>query len=327
MTWTGLRPEVELALAGIFGALGIGQLLVWFLRWKNPGKDYTELSARCSSWWVMVGIFALALVAPRGVGVAFFAFLSFLALKEYLSMIPTRRADRRVLFWAYLAIPIQYWWVYREWYGMFIVFIPVYMFLFVPLRMITIGQTKDYLRAVGTINFGLMLTVFFLSHLGFLLVLRPKATPSLEAGPGLVLYLVALTQMNDVWQYVWGKSLGTDKIVPTVSPKKTWVGFLGGVLTTTCLSALIGPHLTPMDFPQSVFAGLGIAVTGFFGDTNLSALKRDLGVKDAGSMLPGHGGILDRLNSLTYTAPLFFHYIHYSFWWHTFGAWPIGGRP
>jgi len=247
-------------------------------------------------------------------------FVSFLALKEYLSLIPSRKADRRPLFWAYLAIPIQYYWVHAEWYGMFIIFIPVFCFLLLPVRMLLIGETEGYLRATGTLHWGLMTTVFSLSHAAFLLILRLKEQPDGMPGPGLMLFLVMLTQVNDVAQYIWGKMLGRKKIVPTVSPNKTWAGFLGGVATTTLLALLLGPYLTPMSYLASAVGGLIIGVGGFFGDVNLSALKRDLGIKDSGSLLPGHGGILDRVDSLTYSAPLFFHYVYYMFDWHTFGA-------
>jgi len=133
--------------------------------------------------------------------------VSFLALKEYLSLIPTRRADRIVLFWAYLAIPIQYVWIDMRWYGMFIVFLPVFVFLLLPLQMVLIGETSGFLRAAGTLHWGLMATVFSISHVAFLLVL-PKTVNPHGGGPGLVLYLVFLTQFNDVAQYLWGGLLG-----------------------------------------------------------------------------------------------------------------------
>ena len=228
-------------------------------------------------------------------------------------------ADRRVLFWAYLAIPVQFYWIYLEWYGLFIIFIPVYMFLLLPLRMVIIGQTEGYIRAIGTVHWGLMLTVFCLSHTAFLLILREAGSPGDHPGVGLVLFLVIMTQLNDVCQFLWGKSLGRAKILPKVSPGKTWAGFVGGVATTTVVGWQVGPFLTILDQSQSLVAGLIIGIGGFVGDVNLSALKRDLHVKDSGSLLPGHGGILDRIDSLTYTAPLFFHYVYWSFDWHTFG--------
>ncbi len=305
--------EILWAMGGILGLLLLATLAVAILGRLKPGRDFSELSARVKTWWLMAGVFTLALVLSRRASIVFFALVSFLALKEYLSLIPTRRADRRVLFWVYLSIPVQYYWVWDEWYGLFIIFIPIYMFLLVPLRMIIVGETEGFLRAVGTIHWGLMTTVFSLSHAAFLLVLRLPQDPEALPGPGLVLALVFLTQFNDVAQFLWGKSLGRHKAVPTVSPGKTLEGLLGGVATTVVLAWLLAPWLTPLGTLQAVIAGLVIGISGFIGDVVISAVKRDIGVKDSGSVLPGHGGILDRLDSLTYTAPLFFHFIYYTY--------------
>jgi phosphatidate cytidylyltransferase len=320
MKWLVLISPVQWTLAGIFVILVVATAFIACLRWLNPSRDCGELQQRIKTWWVMVSVFTLALVLSRTVSLVFFAFVSFLALKEYLSLIPTRPVDRRFFFVAYLAIPLQYYWVYAEWYGVFIIFIPVYGFLFLQAQMVLMRQTDGHLRAAGMLHWGLMITVFNLSHAAFLLILRNKTNSEIAAGPGLMLYLVALTQLNDVAQYIWGKMLGRRKIVPAVSPNKTWGGFLGGVGTTTLCACLLGPILTPMNGIQALVAGLIISVGGFLGDVNLSALKRDLGIKDTSNLLPGHGGILDRVDSLTYTAPLFFHYIYYLFTWHTFGA-------
>ncbi|WP_280138515.1 phosphatidate cytidylyltransferase [Methyloceanibacter methanicus] len=102
-------------------------------------------------------------------------------------------------------------------------------------------------------------------------------------------------------------------MTPRVSPKKTWEGLIGGVLTTVALGTVLGPYLTPMDAPWSALAAAVVGVSGFLGDINISAVKRDLGVKDAGGLIPGHGGILDRVDSLTYAAPAFFHFFRYFF--------------
>ena len=305
-----IKPPVLFALAGILGILIVASTIVAVLKRVHPDKNYVELTRRIQSWWVMIGIFSGAILLSQTASILFFAFVSFLALKEYLSLIPTRRADRRVLFWAYAAIPFQYFWVHEHWYGMFIIFIPVYLFLLLPMRMVTIGETKDFLRAAGTLHWGLMTMVFSLSHAAFFLVLDEEKNP-VGGGAGLVLYLIFLTQFNDVAQYVWGKLTGRHKIIPKVSPNKTWEGFLGGLATTTTLAMVLAPHLTPLTFAESLGAGLLIAMGGFIGDVTISALKRDIGVKDSGSLLPGHGGILDRIDSLTYTAPLLFHFVYY----------------
>ena len=230
-------------------------------------------------------------------------------------MIPTRRIDRWVLLWAYLAIPIQFYWAHISWYGMFIVFIPVWMFLFFPIVMALRGETKGFLTAVGTLSWGLMICVFAISHTAMLLGLEP-AIVHRAGGAGLLLFLVVATQFNDVAQYTWGKIFRgrlLGPIVPKVSPNKTWEGFLGGVASTAILCAIAGPYLTEMPNLWAGAAGAMIAVAGFAGDITMSALKRDLGVKDSSHLIPGHGGILDRVDSLTYTAPVFFHAYFYFF--------------
>lgn len=302
-------PVILWFLAGLYGILVVASIAIRVIRPRMQEEDYRELHLRVRSWWIMISIFSLALALSRKASLVFFGLVSFLALKEYFSIIPTRRADRRILFWAYLCIPLQYTWAAQGRYGMFLVFIPVYAFLLLPLRMITIGETKDFLRGLSTIHWGLMTTVFSISHVAFLLVLS-KYNSALS-GAGLVLYLAFLTQFNDVSQFIWGKTLGRRKILPKVSPNKTWAGFVGGVCTTMLLGGLLGPLLTPMSWKMGLVAGAIIGTGGFIGDVTISALKRDLEIKDTGNILPGHGGILDRIDSLTYTAPLFFHFIYF----------------
>ena len=313
MSVLGLPPNVIYATLGIYALLIVATLIVAALRWRDPGARYAELSARTNSWWWMIGAFTLAILLNQTVAVIFLGFISYLALKEYLSLIPTRRIDRTVLLFAYLAIPIQFYWAAIDWYGMFIVFIPVWMFLFFPALMALRGETEGFLRAVGTLSWGLMMTVFTLSHMAMLLVSGDAASP-VAGGVGLLLFLVVLTQFNDVAQYTWGKLFGRHKVTPTVSPKKTWEGLIGGIATTIVAAALIGPYLTPMDWQWSALAGAIIGVAGFLGDITISAMKRDLGVKDTGGLIPGHGGILDRVDSLTYAAPAFVHFIRYFFY-------------
>ncbi len=303
---------IHWALIGIWAVLCAASAIVFVIS-KRSTKNMSELVQRTVSWWVMVAIFTVSFLVSNTVSIIVFALISFLALKEYFSMIPTRRADRRVLFWAYLSIPVQYFWVYDSYYGMFAVFIPVYMFLFLPFVSLLTQQTEGFLRAVGTLNWGLMLCVFSISHAAFLLIL-PATEANSTGGPGLLLFLLFLTQFNDVAQYTWGKLFGRHKIIPGVSPNKTWEGFLGGVATTFVLSLLTAPLVTPFDMIHAAAAGLLIPVAGFVGDVTVSALKRDLGVKDTGSLIPGHGGILDRIDSLTYTAPLFFHFTRYFYY-------------
>jgi phosphatidate cytidylyltransferase len=289
--------------------LVIGSSIRVYLQAKNKHTDYTELKQRIQSWWWMIGILFGILLAPTTISILFFALLSFLALKEFFSIMPTRQADRRILLWAYLAIPLQYYWVVTNWYGMFLIFIPIYVFLFLPMRAVFIGETKGFIRSLGTIHWAVMLSVLCVSHIAYLLQL-PVINE--QAGAlGLVLFLIFITQFNDVCQYIWGKTLGKHKIIPKVSPKKTWEGFIGGVLTVTIIAGLLAPYLTPLTTLQGFVAGTLIAISGFVGDVVISSVKRDLAIKDSGTLIPGHGGLLDRIDSLIYTAPLFFHFLYY----------------
>lgn len=147
------------------------------------------------------------------------------------------------------------------------------------------------------------MTVFTLSHAAWLLMLP---TINIQGGALLVLFLLALTESNDIAQYLWGKFCGRRKVVPKVSPGKTLEGLVGGVITTMIASLIIGPLLTPLNTLQVLLAGLLIGISGFCGDVVMSATKRDVGVKDSGKLLPGHGGLLDRIDSLIFTAPVFF---------------------
>jgi phosphatidate cytidylyltransferase len=305
-----IPPVVLWTFGAIVALLVVASLIVAWMRRGDASNRHAELAARVNSWWFLVFVFAIAISFRRSVAIAFFAVLSFLALKEYLSLIPTRRTDRGVLFWAYLAVPLQYVWVGMHWYNLFLIFVPVWAFLWIAMLMVIRGDTKDFLRAAGTIHWGLMTMVFGLSHLAYLLVL-PEGKPVAAHGAALLLFVVLLTELNDVAQYVWGRALGRRKIIESVSPKKTVEGLVGGALTTTVLGFLLAPYLTPLTHGDSIAVGLMIGFGGFLGDVTISAVKRDIGVKDSGSMIPGHGGILDRIDSLLFTGPLFFHFMAY----------------
>ena len=304
-----ISPHSFIAMLVVFGLLVTATTCRLILARVKHEKDFTELRQRIQSWWLMIGILFVCLIVSHTAAIILFAFISFLALKEFFSIVPTRQADRRVLFWAYMAIPFQYYLVSIGWYGFFIVFIPVYVFLLLPMRMVLIGETKGFIHSAGIIHWAVMLTVFCISHIAYLLMLPVL---NLDAGRiGLVIFLLFMTQFNDVCQYIWGKLLGRHKIIPKVSPNKTWEGFLGGVLTVILVSGFLGPYLTPLSFRYSLLAGLLISVSGFIGDVVVSSIKRDLEIKDSGTLIPGHGGILDRCDSLMFTSPLFFHFLYY----------------
>lgn len=305
----GLEGPLLLPVLLVAGVL-VAATAAWALLTRlKPGGDFRELGLRVRSWWVMATlVLGAVLLAPK-VALAFWALVCFWALREFFTLVPGRWEDRTALFLAYLAVPAQFVWIFVGWYGMFIVFVPVYMFLAVAVALILAGQPKGFVASASRIHWGLMSFVFGLSHAAFLLQLPQKE--GFAAGPrGLFLYLVLLVQLNDVFQYVTGKLLGRHRIAPVVSPNKTWEGFLGGLLLTLPLAVALRA-LTPLSLGEAVGAGLLLPVFGFFGDLAVGSVKRDVGVKDAGSSIPGHGGVLDRVNSLCFAAPVFFHYVRY----------------
>jgi phosphatidate cytidylyltransferase len=296
-----MQNTLYMASGIIIGLLLIAEIIVRFV-FKS-----VELRQRLHTWWGLAAVLLSAILLQGQWVAVLWAMISFLAFREYISLIPLRQADRLALWACFLSIPLQYYWVATQWYGMFIIFIPVYMLLILPLLLMSGGQTQGFLHAAGRLHWGLMITIFSVSHAAFLQ--RLPADPKM--GAGLLLCLLFLTAFNDIAQYIWGKSFGRHKITPSISPNKTWEGFLGGVVTTTVLMVVLAPYLTPLTHLEAIAAGLIISVGGFFGDLSISAIKRDVGIKDSGNALPGHGGILDRLDSLMFTAPLFFHFVRY----------------
>lgn len=303
------KNDIYIVVLIIFSLLTFASLLFFIVGKLKPQANLVELKARTKSWWVMATVFIGATIFNTNISYVAIAFLSFIAFREMYSLLGFRESDRRAIFWAFISIPIQYYLAYIGWYGAFIIFIPVVMFLFLPLRLVLKGDTSGIIKSMSMLQWTLMLTVFGLSHMAYLLSL-PQIEGFSAGGRGLLLFLVFLTEINDVMQFTWGKLLGKHKIIPKVSPNKTWEGFLGGVLSTTAIGYFLA-FLTPLDTIQVLFVSFAIGLTGFIGDIVMSSVKRDIGVKDMGSSIPGHGGVLDRIDSLAYTAPAFFHIVYY----------------
>jgi phosphatidate cytidylyltransferase len=278
---------------------------------KSDGAVATvrNLNARIRAWWLMVAVFGVA-VGTGGTGsIILFGLMSFLAMREFMTLTPTARTDHAAIFWAFFIFaPLQYVLVWMQWYGLFAVLIPVYGFVAITSRMALSGDTERFLERTATVQWGLMACVYCVSHAPALLMLR---IPGYSGnGATLLFYLVLVAQFNDVMQYVWGKLFGRRPVAPTVSPNKTWAGFIGGTLTAVAVGTALY-WATP--FPPLVAAAMSFAITllGFAGGLVMSAVKRDRGVKDYGTLIEGHGGVLDRIDSLLFAAPVFFHLIRF----------------
>ena len=307
--------ETGLLAGGVIAVLILASLIGWVLARRPGNAGYQEtianLNARTRAWWLMVAIFFLAMLSGESARSSYSDSHSFLALREFITMTPTKRGDHDTLLWLFFVItPIQYGLVAIGWYGLFAIFIPVYAFLFVPLRSVLSGDCEHFLERTATMQWALMICVYCVSHAPALLTLE---IPGFEGQNGkLLFYFVLVVQASDVLQYIWGKLLGKHKIAPTVSPNKTWEGFLGGVATATLLGTALW-WATPFTPWQAAGMSLAITLMGFVGGLVMSAIKRDRGVKDYGTLIQGHGGVMDRIDSLCFSAPVFFHLTRYFF--------------
>jgi len=312
-----MEPQDSLLtiLGAVFAVLAVASLIGALLKRRisprAPHGTLDNLNARLMAWWVMIALLALAFWAGKPGVVGLFAFVSFQCLREYISLTHTRRGDHRALCWCFFFfLPLQYYLVAVDWYGVFSILIPVYAFLLLPISASLGRDTTHFLERAAKVQWGLMICVYCVSHVPALMTL---AIPGYDGrNVLLILFLVLVVQSSDVFQYLWGKLLGRHKLAPAISPSKTVEGLVGGVLSSTALGAGLW-WITPFNPWQAALIALLTSVLGFFGGFVLSAIKRDRGIKDWGSLIEGHGGMLDRVDSLSFSAPVFFHVVRY--WW------------
>jgi phosphatidate cytidylyltransferase len=268
-----------------------------------------NLTERINAWWVMVGILAVAFLAGPTVTLILFALASFFALREFITLTPSRPGDRLPLSLAFfLVLPLQFVLIGMARYGVFAIFIPVYAFLLLPSIAALRSDIDDFLSRSAKQQWGLMVTVYCLSHAPALLMLEIPGQAGRSAL--LLFYLLLVVQMSDVMQYVFGKLFGRTKIAPVVSPSKTVEGFVGGGLAATAIGSAMW-WITPFTWVESAAISAVIVLMGFLGGLTLSAVKRSLGAKDWGVMIEGHGGMLDRTDSICFAAPVFFHIVRF----------------
>ncbi len=310
-----LQETLITLFGGIFAALAvastIGAILKFRLAPDAPSNVVDNLNARIKAWWIMILMLAGALWIGKGGVIALFAFVSFQSLREYVSITHTRRGDHRALLWSFFFfLPLQYYLIAIGWYGLFSILIPVYAFLLLPISASLGSDTTRFLERAAKVQWGLMICVYCLSHVPALLTLDIPGYAGLN--PLLIVFLILVAQASDVLQYIWGKLFGKHKVSPSISPSKTVEGLVGGVLSSTAVGASLW-WITPFTPWQAALVALTINILGFFGGFVLSAIKRDRGIKDWGAMIEGHGGMLDRVDSISFSAPVFFHIVRY--WW------------
>ena len=265
---------------------------------------------RVQSWWGMVALIGIAMLTGK-IGVTIlFAFASFAALREFLTLTTKAQADHLSLALAFFVVlPLQYIFVAMEWSGIYAVFIPVYAFLLLPIVSALRGNANKFLIRVAETQWGLMITVFCVSHVPALMNLD-------IAGYGdrailLVTFLVMVVQLGDLLEYFFGRRIGKTKIAAGLSPK-TWEGVACGVGSAMLIGALLS-WITPFGvLGAMIMAGIASTV-GMFGNLVFAAIKRDRGVKDWSHLIPGQGGFVDQLDSVVFAAPIFYHLTKF-FW-------------
>ncbi len=303
-----------------------------------------QFHLRIRSWWIICSALAAAFILGQTATVVLFGGISFFALREFITATPTRRADHRALFWVFFFFtPFQYVLVGFNMYDWYAVVIPVFGFLFIAGRIAIAGDYKRFLQRIAVIQAGLMISVYCLSHapamltqdlpvpepngrraqdskldnerdlgeeLGADLVSPSEGDPrsplTLEDKARLLFFFVLIIQLGDVAQYLWGKLLGRRVIAPEVSGDRTWEGLFGGICTSTVLGALLW-WATPFRPWEAASAAAIVTAIGFTGGMTMSAIKRDRGVRDYGTLVVGHGGVLDRIDSICFAAPVFFY--------------------
>lgn len=299
--------------AGLLGVLLAASAVSAALTWRAADPldpVLVNLNQRIKAWWVMVAAIAVAFLFGKDGVILLLAFVSFAALREFVTLTYSRRSDHWILLGMFgVVIPAQYLLVWLEWYGLYTIFIPVYCFLAMPALTALRGDTARFLERVAEQQWGLMLAVYCVSHVPALLTL---SIPGFDDRKLLLIaFLIISVQGSDVLQYVFGKLFGKRRVSPNVSPSKTWEGLIGGLAGASLLGGALW-WLTPFSPLQAAGIALLACLMGFLGGLVASAIKRDQGVKDWGHLIEGHGGMLDRADSLVFAAPVFFHIVRFT---------------
>ncbi len=305
----------------ILTALSIATLVgVVMGRGNAPGTDAAlvkRFQAKLRVWWIMVGVFVIGTLAGPTTLVVIFAGASFWALREFISMTPTRRGDHRTLFWVFFIFhPLQFILIglgsaYYEFYS---IMIPVYASLFIPARAAIAGDAKRFLERCAKIQYGLMICVYCLSHAPALLhldLVRTDGTPWHD-NTNLLMFFVLISQLSLTLERVWSRWIGIHVIAPNINASRTWEGVVGSVMTTGLIAALLR-WATPFFWWEALLMGVVVTIMASVGTLTMSAIKRDRGVMDTGTLVEGHAGILDQIDNICFAAPIFYHVTRFFF--------------
>jgi phosphatidate cytidylyltransferase len=307
------EPRTIFLVSGVLLLLTVATAVGQFLR-RHPdrGLDPSAVrgfNGRLQGWWILCTVLAAAFWLGTTATVVLFGLVSFWALREFITLTPTRPGDHRSLFWVFFAFtPAHYVLIGLNRYDIFSVFLPVYATLFVMARSAFAGDFKRFLERTAKIQAGLVVCVYCLSFAPALLHVRfQDGAAGQVANFRLLFFLILLVQFADTMQFVWSRTLGRHPVAAAVSSSRTWEGFLGSAASTSLLAAALWWAAPPFVPWQAALVGFVIGVVGFAGGMTMSAIKRDRGVKDYGTLVAGHSGVLDRIDSMCFASPVFYH--------------------
>jgi phosphatidate cytidylyltransferase len=308
--------QVALLFVSLFGLLAVatGVLVGWSLRESRADAERIESGKReLSAVWAAAVLFWLAWISGAAGATLLFALVSFLALREFITLQHTRRSDHRSLILAFfVALPLQYLLVARRHFDLFTVFIPVYVFIAIPVASALAGDPQRFLERNAKIQWGIMVCVFGLSHAPALLLLD---FPGHEGrGAFLLFFLVAVAAAAQLAQEAASRRLRRRPVARQISRSFSWRAFGVGVGAAALVGALLY-WITPFKAGQALVIGAIAAACGSLGAFVMSALKRDAGVHHWGnrSSVTGAVGLLDRVAPLCFAAPVFFHSVRWYF--------------
>ncbi|EXI65848.1 MAG: Phosphatidate cytidylyltransferase [Candidatus Accumulibacter adjunctus] len=305
------RMAAGIAIVLLLATL-VARLLRLRLARRQPHALLDNLNQRIDTWWLIAIAVGLALVAGRPGVILLFALASLAALREFLAG-DVAAAIPRALRWSGFAIilPLQYLLLFTAPGLLFASLVPLCVLLVLPAWQWLRAAHGGPPRHLRPLQLGLLLCVYCIAHVPALLALPVDAGDTQRNG-WLLVFLLLVVQVGDVLQYLWGTLAGRHPIAPRLSPAKTVEGTVGGILSACALGAWLAP-LTPFTTAAAAMISLLLGVLGFGGGLLLSALKRQRGIKDWGTLLPGHGGMLDRLDSLCLSAPVFYYLLRFGY--------------
>ncbi|MCL2622633.1 MAG: phosphatidate cytidylyltransferase [Planctomycetaceae bacterium] len=386
-------PHTIALLGGVLLVLALASGIVYFLRKRRDiGFDAAVIDtfrSRIHAWWLLFGMLVGAFLLGNIMTVLLFGLISFWALREYITLTPTRRADNSTLVWVFfLCTPLQFLLVAIDpvWFARFFVvppylvfsiFIPAYTFLIIPAAIAVSGDSKHFLERIAKIQVGLLICVYSFSFAPALLTMHfptPETTrevagvmpgglfdtalePAVRAATDtvtgmtsasandtanhvatwdiplepdntvasaspqtpikhqtgralrLLFFFVLIVQAGDVFQYLWSHIPRRHIVAASINSTRTWEGVLGGAATNALFATSLW-GVTPFpEWWQAAVGGVLVSLMGFAGNLTMSAIKRDRGVDDFGNLIVGHNGVLDRIDSLCFAAPVFYHFV------------------